>query len=202
MPQILRLSEQSLKDLGFTKRRQGIFTWQICEGTVGWLGLGSVIFPHEGLIEINPVVGVRNQSLEKVLAELLEKKVHPYHPPSLFIHLGYLSPAKKYTPYLFRKGLALSPIALEMVDAVKEWGRSFMLKGATLESLCEEMKAALTASSDELKYRIPVALFLLGEINEAKKFLKGQGQALGARKDLAAQQYRFFMDKLYEALEA
>src|SRR5690606_27740771 len=87
---VLELVRAELAGLAFEKRAGDIFTRDLTSEVLGWIGLNRATRGRPGVLEINPVVGVRHQPIERLLAELRGEKAHPYVPPTLSVHLGYL----------------------------------------------------------------------------------------------------------------
>jgi ABC-type branched-subunit amino acid transport system ATPase component len=54
----------ALGSAGFRKRSGDVYTRQVAEDVLGWLGLNRAVNRGDGLLEVNPVVGVRHQVLE------------------------------------------------------------------------------------------------------------------------------------------
>ena len=85
-----------LFSVGFKKRSGGeIFTTEVAAGILGWLGLNrGLVGSNDAVIEINPVVGIRHQEIERIVAELKGVKFHGYAPPTVSVHLGYVTTGK------------------------------------------------------------------------------------------------------------
>lgn len=79
-----------LAELGFKKRAGDVFTVDLDEDVLGWLGLNRATEHRPaGEVEINPVVGVRHQVVERIVAECRGEKFHAYQPPTVSTPLGY-----------------------------------------------------------------------------------------------------------------
>ncbi|MBA2479677.1 MAG: hypothetical protein H0V44_03365, partial [Planctomycetes bacterium] len=88
--------KNAMEGIGFKRRSQEIYTHPITKNVVGWVGLNRKVAADESL-EINPVIGVRHQEVEKMVAQLSGVEFHQYIPPSISIPLGYLEKGK-YAP--------------------------------------------------------------------------------------------------------
>lgn len=115
-----------LDPLGLRQRTQDVFTRVLNAETLGWLGLNRAVHREDGALEINPMIGVRNQRLEKLVAELAGRRFHPYLPPSVAVNLGYLSRERRYVPYLFYEDDQVGEKAKALADAIASDGYAFM----------------------------------------------------------------------------
>lgn len=179
-----------LQDLGFKKRAGAVFTVDVADATLGWLGLNTAS-RHQppGRVEVNPVVGIRHQDIERIVAELRGDRFHPYLPPTVNTPLGYLMPGSRYKAWL----LDTSDVAGEdnLVRAVAAYGLSFMRSGATLAEIRRLLDEGL-GFDHQLVYRRPVALAITGDIAGSLQSIEAIEVELGDRNDAAAAQLRSF----------
>lgn len=131
---VLTLAAEQLARIDFQKRKADIFTVAVNEEIVGWLGLNTAPY-RGGVLQINPVVGVRHQKLESRVAELLEQKPHKYVPASISTNLGYLMPERKYAAWSFQEDANCEAPVAEMVAAIEKFGRPFMQQNSTLPAI-------------------------------------------------------------------
>src|ERR1700690_3262959 len=82
--------ETQLVAHGFERRKSGIFTIKMSADAIGWIGLNTATRGQKGFLEINPVVGVRNQQIERLVAELTGEKFDEITPPTLCGNTGYM----------------------------------------------------------------------------------------------------------------
>jgi hypothetical protein len=179
---------------GFKKRSGEIFTVDVADDVLGWLGLNRAVGRSDGLLEINPVVGVRHQVIERALAELKGEKFHAYLPPTVSVHVGYLMPEKRYQPWLF-DDRTVPETAESMVHAVETYGIPFMSENASLQSVAELMAAGGIGMREQLSYRVPIAYRLLGDDGRAQEALIAALRDLGDRRDVAAERFRAFAER-------
>jgi hypothetical protein len=186
-----------LLELGFKKHAGQIFTLGIDVELLGWLGL-NLAREHRaaGEVEINPVVGVRHQGVERLVAELCEEQFHSYKPPTISSPLGYLLPERNYKPWIF-SGFDDREPAEEMMQAIRGYGLLFMRSVVTLQNLCQRIDDGM-GFSHQLIYRRPVAWLLAGDPNTAGEIIRDEITSLGDRTDLAASRFRSFA-KRFEA---
>src|SRR5262249_32630572 len=167
-----------------------IFTTDLAPGVLGWLGLNTAS-RHQpaGLVEVNPVVGVRHQAVERIVAELSGQKPHQYQPPTVSSPLGYLMPDSRYTAWQLGDGRTAEVV--DLAQAVERHGLPFMRGLVDLDAV----RAALERGRGlNQEYRLPVILALLGRHEEARDRLATDVEKLGDRQDAAAAYLRAFAE--------
>lgn len=195
------LVEDRLAGLGFKKRKPGILSSPISDDTVGWVGLNKAIRGRNGALDLNPVVGVRNQRIEQLVAELAEDALDDLIPPTVAGNVGYLSPAHRYQVFTFSESASNDEVADRLCGAVKVHGLPFMKKMVDLRSLVETMQTTRLGMPEQLNYRIPVGLWLLQEAEKAKAFVAAKLSEIGTRTDPAALRYKSFAARLSARME-
>jgi hypothetical protein len=185
----LAILREPLESMGFRKRSGRIFTVELHPDVLGWLGLNTAS-RHQapGALEVNPVVGVRHQVVEHLVAELRRETFHPFQPPTVCTPLGYAMPAGRYQAWVLTQGPDAAARA-SLIDAVTSYGLPFMSGLAAIESLCA---AAEQGVGFNLEYRLPVIRLLLGRTRDAQAGLDDDLSRLGVREDRAAEQLRSF----------
>lgn len=189
---VVKLCAPLLAEVGFKKRAGAVFTVDFDEDVVGWLGLNRAT-QHlpAGEVEVSPVVGVRHQGVERIVAECRDERFHPYEPPTVSTPLGYLLPEARYIAWTFGADTPADDVAREMTSAIEEHGLSFMQRTSTLPELCRRLEEGM-GFQHQLAYRRPVALLLAGQDRRARQELDSALDELGDRDDLAAQELRRF----------
>ena len=188
-----------LAELGFKKRAGDIFTVELAEDVIGWLGLNRATQGRPpGEVEVNPVVGVRHQEIERIVAELRGEKFHAYQPPTISTPLGYLLPQARYRAWIFVSSGA-SNTAKEMVAAIAEHGLPFMRSVVKLSDLCRCLEE-MSGFEHQLIYRRPTAWLLAGDMTRASKVLDDSLKAVKDRRDVAATEFKRFAVALRERL--
>ncbi len=188
-----------LAKLGFRKRANAVFTMEIANDLLGWLGLNRATKhrqPRE--VEINPVVGVRHQGIERLVAELRKETFHAYQPPTISTPLGYLLPESRYRAWIFAPDRSAST-ARDMVSAIERYGVSFMRSIVDFRDLRNALDKGI-GIEHQLVYRRPVAQFLAGDLGRARQTLDDSLASLGERSDLAAAEFRRFAQALRQRL--
>lgn len=185
-----------LADLGFRKRAGGIFTTDLDDEVFGWLGLNRASRHRPaGEVEVNPVVGVRHQGVERLVAEYCGQKFHPYVPATVVTPLSHLMPDGRYRTWVFGASNDDDASGREMVAAIEKYGLPFMRATVTLPELSRRIEDGFGIDS-QLDYRRPVALLLAGDRAGARRALEAALTRLGDRGDPAAQDLRRFVDAL------
>jgi len=191
---------EELAGVGFKKWVVDIFTRKINSAVLGWLGLNRATKGRPGVLEINPVVGVRHQPTERLLAELREEKFHAYVPPTLSVHLGYLMPERKYTPWLFPEGEDPAKQARCMIQAVSDFGVPFMEENATLKSMVTTIEASGFGIPEQQHFRLPVMYYLMEQKDRSEEYIENRLRELCERDDLAAHHYRSFAEAIHQRM--
>ncbi len=196
---VFALVQERLVSLGFRKRKQGILSLPVAEDVLGLVGLNKATGGRgPGILEINPVVGVRNQRVERLVAELVGEPFDELSPFSAGANVGYLSPQSKYQPFIFTETAPLYGPADQLVDAIRTHGIPFIQSNVPLPMLLETMRLNRFAIQIVAVYRIPVALHLLGKCAEADTVLNDELARLEVRTDPAAERFRVFANRLKE----
>lgn len=181
-----------LQGLGFKKRAGVVFTRDVSGDVIGWLGLNRASRHHSaGEFEVNPVLGVRHQGVERIVAELRGEKFHAYQPPTVSSPLGYLMPGSRYRGWIVNAAEPDRDVE-ELVAAIGEYGVPFIESGSDLTAVCELLDRGL-GFEHQLVYRRPVAWMLAGDLNRAVGFVEAAEADLGDRDDEAAVELRSFM---------
>jgi hypothetical protein len=180
-----------LEGLGFRKRAGQIYTIELADDVLGWLGVNKATQHRQpGQVEINPVVGVRHQHIERLVAELTGAKFHDYQPPTVSTPIGYLLPDSKYTSWVVGEGA--SPGAVEdLLAALTSYALPFMRSVVGLVALRDALERRL---GHQAEYRLPIVVALLGEPDKAEDIVQRTLGDLGARQDAAAELYRGFAE--------
>lgn len=200
MKTVLALLQQRLISLGFRKRKSR-FTLLVSDDVLGRVGLNKATSGRgRGVLEINPVIGIHNLRVGRLVAELVGEKFDETGPWLAQANVGYLSPASKYQPFLFVEGIPPDELADRLVDTVKTYGLPFILSNEPLSALLETMRSTRFGNPFNREYGIPVALYLLGRNSEADAFLNDELAKIGSRTDPASQRFRGFASRLREQM--
>ena len=182
-----------LARLGFRKRAGDVFTLDLAPGVLGWLGLNRATRHRApGELEVNPVVGVRFQEVERLVAECRGEKFHAYQPPTISSPLGYVMPEKQYRAWVLGPGRS-EDVAADMANAIATYGIAFMRSVIDLAELRRRLEDR-TGFEHQLTFRRPVAALIAGDIEGARALIDETVATIGARTDLAAVDFRKFAE--------
>jgi len=198
---VLASVHQSLAEIGFHERKQGIPCRIVSDDVLALVGLNTARSGRgPGVLEINTVVGIRNQRVEKLVSELDEFPYNEVSPFTAGANVGYLSPVDRYTPFLFREAEPIDVISAELAAAVRDYGLPFVEANIDLATLLTTLRSPRRSIQFQSAYRIPVVLHLLERDEEALAHLDGQLAKLDSpkRSDPAAEQFRRFAARFRE----
>jgi hypothetical protein len=188
-----------LAELGFKKRAGEVYTLPLSDEVLGWLGLNRATRHHQpGEVEINPVVGIRNQQVERLVAELQGEKFHGYSPPTASSPLGYLFPEPRYRSWIFAPDRGDGPAA-DLASAVATHAMPFIRSLTDLPALCRALDNRL-GIEHQLAYRRPVAWLLAGDPARAIQALDESLGKLAQSQDLYAAELRRFAEEFRRRL--
>jgi len=182
-----------LENVGFKKRADLIYTIDLAEGAIGRVGLNNTS-EHcpRGEVEVNPVVGVRHQEVERLVAELSGEKFHAYLPSTISTPIGYVMPEARYLKWIFNAGCAEAEAA-DMAVAIEEYGLAFMRAHTDLKDICRALEPRSGFMIEWLAiYRRPVAWYVAGDMSRASGELDKALADVGDRDDPAADEFREF----------
>ena len=181
-----------LGSLGLRKRAGLVFTKNLDQEVIGWLGLNKASrHLAAGQLEVNPVVGIRHQTIERVVAELRGEKFHAYQPPTVSSPLGYLMPGSRYRGWLLGPDDAADN-ADELVASFEAFGLPFIQSNSSLAAVCELLDQRF-GYDHQIVYRRPVAWMLAGNFSRSFQVLDEAEAKLGDRDDAAALEFRSFI---------
>jgi hypothetical protein len=195
---VFRPCQYELERLGFTEREPGIYTVVTKPGFLGALGLNNA--PHKGFVDVNPVIGIRSQRVEQLVAELRGRSYSQYHPPTVAMNIGYIMPDNSFKAWRFTGGSASTTTARAMVDTIGEYGLPYMLEHSDLHKIYDLMVVERRGVPTMTVYRIPVVCLLLGEPELARKHLDNRLSRIGTRRNPGDVQYLTFAAQLEERL--
>lgn len=193
---VFRILQSRLALLNCEKRKSGILIIKMTDDATGWIGLNKATRGQKGFLEINPVIGVRNQPIERLVADLTGEKFDEIIPATLSGNIGYMMPANKYRSYMFSEDGTVETVVEELVNDVREYGLPFIHAHLDMANLVEGMGKCRFAVQFMVAYRIPAGLFLLGQIDAANDYIKTELTKMGDRKDPASLRFRAFAANL------
>lgn len=193
--------EAALVDAGFKRRKAGLLTREFDGSVIGWLGLNTRSTTSSlGIVLVNPVVGVRHQALEQLVAEGDGRRYHPYSPPTFSEPLSVISPSVNANSFILHNNDGDDEVVRGLVDAVLGHGLRFMT------ALTNPLKLAAVMEPVYLRdqaagYRYPPLLWLAGDRRGARRAVKAELRDLAHRTDVAADEQRAFLSWFSQKLE-
>jgi len=185
---VLQTCEPVLKAAGFVRRTEGIYTLPISTDFLGCLGFNSSMHWSDDMIGINPIVGIRSQALEKLVAEITGAKFHRYLPASASTSLGYVQPEREFRMWEFALD-APYPDPSSMLDAILGDGARFMKQHASDEGLLALLLARMNPQPERRAERIPLLQLALGRPEEALEYVRNHRAQLAERGPEALAEY-------------
>lgn len=162
LAETLQVVFEELRSLGFRKRAGSIFTCELGDDILGWVGLNRATQGRAaGSASVNPVIGLRHQEVQKVVAELDAEKYHPYLPPTVSSPIGYIMPERRLAAWEVTPSTATIE-ARNIGTAVSEWGLPFMRENSDLRAILR-LADQEYGIPDSLRYTRPVARALSGD---------------------------------------
>lgn len=187
-----------LIELGFRKRTGDVFTRDIGGEMLGRIGFIRATYNNRGPLDVTPVIGIRDQEVERRIAELLDERFHHYSSATVSTPVGYLMPEQTYRLWRIASLAEVPRQVRDMVTAIENCGIPFMQANASHEALVAIMKRA--PAYEPYFYRLPVALWLIGRPRETAAEVARIAARIGDRTDAAAQRYKQFADALTRRL--
>lgn len=185
----LRALREPLERAGFRKRTGEIFTIVLADGILGWLGLNySSRHREPSQVAVGPVVGVRHQAVEHLVAELRHERFHEYVPPTVSTRIGYIMPDHRDITWEFG-GQYGTEAEADLMTAIADHGLPFMRSLILLPAILGAINNGFCLYPE---YRLPAVLALMGRQNDAQIAVGRAIDKLGERDDAAAQQLRSF----------
>lgn len=180
---------EQLEHVGFRKRAGAIFTLELAAEVTGWLGLNHASRHRPtGQVEVNPVVGVRHQAVEQLIAELREDKSQEYTAPTVSTPIGYVMPEHRYMSWEFG-GQHGTVAGSDLIAAIRNYGIPFMRSLTSLPALFDAVNKGFSQCPE---YHVPTLLEIMGRHDDAMIAMTRAIQELGDREDPAARQLRHF----------
>ena len=190
---LLRVAaRRELAAIGFRERKDKIYTRELDDEAIGWLGLNQATHRDHGAVAINPVVGVRHQAVEKLVAELAGRTLQPFVPPTAAIPLGYLTPHRYYREWLIAGPDEVDRVILEIVEAVARYGIPFIEENRSLKQLLRTLQRPNHGIAQNLAYTMPAGFALLGDHERARESVADSLARFGVGDGTPAKQMRMF----------
>lgn len=194
--QVEQLISVRLSEDGFRKSSKGgIFVKDVAPEVLCWVGLNKAGVKETGF-EVNLVVGVRHQEVERQVAALLDEPWDPVIPPTLATNVGYLSPSGRYLGLSFSRSEDVSVAVGQLCALVLEFGVPFARKLSQLPELAQALQEGRYGIPQQSDYRLPVCHLMDGSPVRSAECVRIKLERVGDAADPAAARYRHFASKL------
>lgn len=158
--------------LGFERHQEGVFWHELSTDSLGFLGLNTATARTGKGIELNILVGVRQLSIEQLWSQLNNEPFVRYGACSIIKHIGYLLPARKYSPIYIQDSSALtSGVVNSIRDTVQDYGLPFLRSHSSVASMADCLSRN-ACSSYFRRYVLAIALYLSGRRSQAMTFVE------------------------------
>jgi len=188
-----------MADIGFRKRKLGIFTLEMAEGIHGQVAL--IANNRRGGLQVQIFVGVHHDPLDSLDAELQGLKHDPYS-PTVALSLGPLMPAGAFKTKSIAKGFwflededDVEHYAPQIARAIRDYGLPFIKKHSTLKAI------ASTLRKHGFIARKTVGLYLLDLPDDAFSELEAEAKKVAEKTDGGAQDTRKFAKRLIALMQ-
>jgi hypothetical protein len=194
--EVLRCVTSLLKEDGFHRGVYGVLLRPVCPGFEMSVGLNTATHRDDGLVGINPVVGMRQDAVENLVSELTGHR----SVATLSTSLGYLMPERRYIEWAF--GTADLSIAMSLRDSLRMFGYPAMESLSSSDAIIESLQKCRMTLNEDRRYRLPAAYLLQGKKDIAIQELHRELENIGERTVLAAAEFRRFAEKLEKKANA
>ena len=188
-------AREQMTAAGWRKRSGDSYTFDFGDGFLATLGLNRAVKHHP--LRINPVVGVRHDALQRLIAQA-HRGPHGPADTTLSRPIGYLTPANTFLQLEVATVQDATPTAQRLRDLVEHYGLPFARQHADVESLETALRGTgLVANPDWGRFLLTALLFQQGRTEEARAYAADElakGTATGQTWVMA--DYRPFVDRL------
>jgi hypothetical protein len=197
---MLKDIQDQLLGLGFKKCKWQIYTLSLAnEEVIGWLGLNTGTHRSDSALSINPMIGVRHQEIEALVAKLTGRLAHRCIPPTIVHNLTHDMPPREHPFWYCIPGEDNSQEIDVMVTAINTYGRQFIERDWSLDVLIKTVQKNPQLGNYR-EYIVPVGLGMLERVGDAEAFIGSELKRINGRTDEAADDYRKFAVNLQQWL--
>lgn len=185
-------AKAALVDRGWTKRSGDIYTLDLGDGFLAWLGFNRASKHHP--LEVSPVVGVVYEPARKLEQRL--SGLTPAITPSLSEPLRYLADDPPVAVLRVTNPADAESGAAELVQTIEMYGLPFVRSLATRDALATALRERRHIVREYAITRLPATLASFGLEAEARQAMAAGLKELGDRTDPAADHVRAFAEAL------
>lgn len=165
---------------GFVRKRP-VYVKPLEDEVFGWVGLNTADYPALSECSVNPVVGVHNKKLERLIGQLRERDHSKRWFATVAKPIGYLMPVGQFTTFSFAVGGDTEKGVQDVVSNIVSFGTPWMTQLVDLESLQKAVERE--SVREDASYRLPGIHLLQGNKNKAlqvageyRKVWQGKGE--------------------------
>jgi hypothetical protein len=192
-------ARDQMKAAGWRKRTGDIFTYDLGNGYLAWLGLNRSTKRHP--LWVNPVMGVRCEPLERLLDELLEDRSRGIG-CTVARPIGYLTPANSFLKLEVETVEDAKAAAERLRTLVEAYGMPFA------RGLADDKRFEIALRDPRLvgnvgysPFRHVAFLFLRGRRGEAQQVIERDLAEYEANDGALEYLYRAFVQQLVTRFE-
>ena len=194
--QILDACAGPLEELGFRRQQTNLFVRDLTDDIYGGVALGLHVYrdPDRRLISVTPNVGVRSDSLHRLLSKINGEKYHRYVPKfTLSRLLGNLLPFHGQSAWSFMEpGDPPKEKAGRMVMLIGRYGLPFMQDLSSLSSIHNALATHPFRNTGGFLERIPTAMLLTEGRAAARGWVVETLERFADDSTMLAEHYRAF----------
>ena len=154
---------REVRKLGFVARNGSMMLELSPANKVfGWVGFNTALVRHSEQIELNMVIGVRNEVVEEVLADFGSAAQIAKGQPTIAGHIGYLTRSKSYRPTMIQRNGEID--VGEIIDKLRSIGIPFMERNVSLHVLSRNLRQPHFYRFAYSEHRVAAILYLLGNM--------------------------------------
>jgi hypothetical protein len=170
-PTLVAAVDRRLAPAGWRKRQSAIWTQRFDERFSGWFGLNHGWYPSgdSGSIGLVLTVGVRDEEVERILAQLEPSQTGPIRATAVE-NIDVLRPQDRRGTIYVDGPRFVEAAAETVADQIRTEGLPFARSLATLPALIDGLRRHGRHYSVE--YRLPIALYLTGDDDAVRAALR------------------------------
>src|SRR2546421_9646472 len=182
-PGIVRLTRSALSrkmpGAGF-KGKGLIFRSAPIDGVARRVAFGEATHQSDGLLRIEPSVGIIHEPLEEILADLTGNSSNLWGAVTLLTNIGYLEDAGHFRSFAIASPEVVEKVCGEAVGLSVELGEKFWRQYGSLEAILRGFQRrpplGPTSSTD---LRFPIALVLAGQTERSCEIVARRRNEVG-----------------------
>jgi hypothetical protein len=188
----------ALRRYGFAAKRRGLLLQTSGSGAAsGWLGLNLATWSLPQVLHINPVVGVRHDSLEAILVSTAG---WPAPVASVSRPLGYLMPQNTFVQWDFSSTGDLAAVAEDLATAVVTYGQPFIDHWSDWNTFSHEVASSGLLLDNVRFLMLPAVAAVNGDYELADRLIRQELERTAGEEDAYSKGYRDFANKFHRTV--